>query len=113
MLRANRDWIIGLECRGTEIILHPGQKSFAVAALEDGSSATALASTLRDLIARRQASVLPGQPPYRPLLRFLVWPNGLRGYYDAYPLLEGLRLPMGRVDIHSNDELRRALYPGA
>ena len=51
------------------------------------------------LVDRRQASVRPGEPPYRPLLRFQVHPDGLRGYYFAYPLLERLRIPMSRENL--------------
>ena len=44
--------------------------------------------------ARRQATVRPGDPLYRPQIRFLVRPNGLRTYYLAYPLLESLQVPL-------------------
>jgi hypothetical protein len=51
------------------------------------------------MIARRQATVLPGEPPYRPLLRFQVQPEGLRSYYLAYPLLAPLGVPMARENL--------------
>ena len=112
VMNGNRDWIIGLECHGDTILVYPSRKAFTVTDLEGGRAPALLQATIRDMIARRQASVLPGEPPYRPLIRFLVRPDGLRVYYVAYPLLEALHLSMGRVDIHSDDELRRSLYPG-
>ena len=58
------------------------------------------------MVARRQASVRPGEAPYRPQLRFLVRPDGLRSFHLAYPALESLRLPMTRQDIDRNEEVR-------
>ena len=54
---------------------------------------------MKQYIARRQAQVLVGEPPFRPLLRFQIHPDGLRAYYRAYPLLEALRLPMSRENV--------------
>ena len=59
----------------------------------------ALAQAVGNLIARRQASVRPGEPPYRPLVRFQVSNEGLRTYYHVYPLLEQLRVPMTRENV--------------
>ena len=33
------------------------------------------------------------------MLRFQVYPGGLRTYYRVYPLLESLRVPMTRENI--------------
>ena len=112
IMTANRDWIIGVECHGETVILYPGRKPFALADVENNSADNALVKAVRDMIGRRQASVLPGEPAYRALLRLLVRPDGLRAYYTVYPSLETLHLPMGRVDVHSDDELQRAIYPG-
>ena len=32
--------------------------------------------------------VRPGEPPYRPLIRLIVRPDGLRSYYLAFPALD-------------------------
>jgi hypothetical protein len=64
---------------------------------------------IQQTIARRQASVRPGDPPYRPQLRFLVRPDGSATYYRAYPLLESLQVPMGRQNIDKDE----AIIPGS
>jgi hypothetical protein len=51
------------------------------------------------LIARRQVTVRPGEPPYRPVLDFRVSPDGLRSYYAANALLEALHLPAARENV--------------
>ena len=51
------------------------------------------------MIARRQATVRPGEPPYRPMIRFRVLPDGLRTYHLAYPALEALHVPMTRENV--------------
>jgi hypothetical protein len=58
-----------------------------------------LAKAVQQLIDRRQATVRPGDPPYRPMIRFRVRPDGLRAYYMAYPALEGLHVPMTRENL--------------
>ena len=51
---------------------------------------------LRSMIDRRQATVRSGEMPYRPQIRFQVYPDGFRAYYLAYPALELLQVPMTR-----------------
>ena len=50
---------------------------------------------------KRFQTVRPGEPPYRPLLRFQVHPDALRSYFHVYPLFENLRLPMTRENLDS------------
>jgi hypothetical protein len=99
-LIGNRDWLIYVECKADEVVLRQGGQRFPIAA---GPSAPPgehpLAQAVRALIARRQAVVRPGEPPYRPLIRFQVHPDGLPSYYFAYPLLEPLRIPMSRENV--------------
>jgi hypothetical protein len=99
-LLGNRDWLIYLECNADGVVLKHGNQKFtreALAATTAGEST--LAQAVRQLVAKRQATVRPGEPPYRPLLRFQVHPDGLRAYYLAYPLLDSLRLPMARENM--------------
>ncbi len=99
-LLGNRDYLIVLECTADAVIVHPGGHAFDTAALPGRADPYQdLVQTIQQLIARRQASVQPGEPPYRPLLRFQIHSDGLRSYYRAYPLLEGLRLPMTRENV--------------
>jgi hypothetical protein len=97
---ANRDWFIYLECTAEGVTLTHGNQKFPVDTLTVPTTGEhPLVETVRQLIAKRQATVLPGEPPYRPLLRFQVRPDGQRAYYRAYPLLETLRLPMSRENL--------------
>ena len=58
------------------------------------------------MVARRQASVRAGEPPYRPQIRFLVRPDGKRAYYQAYPALESLQLPMFQQNLDADEDVR-------
>src|SRR5262249_3501480 len=51
------------------------------------------------MIERRQALLRTGEPPYRPIIRFLVQPDGQRSFYLAYPLFERLGIPMVRQNL--------------
>jgi hypothetical protein len=92
----NRDFVIVITCTKDRAVIYPGGAEFRWPA--QGSTATDqdLQRYVQQLIERRQASVRPGEPPYRPLVRFQVAPDGLRTYYSAYPPLEPLHVPMTR-----------------
>ncbi len=98
-LFGNRDWVIAVECHADAVVLKPWGYRFAVGGASGSRGEHPLVQKVRQLIERRQASVRPGEPPYRPLLRFQVRPDGLRAYYFAYPLLEPLRVPMSRESL--------------
>ena len=98
-LLGNKDFVIIIECHGDHVTITPGSKTYrwTTANLQDTDQA--LAQAVANLIVRRQASVRPGEPPYRPLIRFQVSNEGLRTYYHVYPLLEQLRVPMTRENV--------------
>lgn len=100
-LLANRDFLIYITCTETEAQLKLSGERFGTDgnAKDQTRAAAELAEAVRRLIARRQASVRPGETPYRPLIRFQVQPSGLRTYYAIYPVLDGLRVPMSRENI--------------
>ena len=80
--------------------MSPSQQQVDLAALIGTKGGkNQLKEAVEQLIARRQATVRPGEPPYRPLIRFRVHPEGLRAYYLAYPALEGLGVPMTRENV--------------
>jgi hypothetical protein len=100
----NRDWVIPVECQADGVLLIPGRVRFSSAALAPTPGKEhPLAQAVRQLIVRRQATVAQGEPPYRPRILFQVRPEGLRSYYLAYPLLEGLRLPMARENVSARE----------
>jgi hypothetical protein len=104
LLHGNRDWIIPVECTGDELVLSSTAQRFPLSAVSRGDNAPgALAAAVRRLIDGRQATVRPGDPPYRPMIRFRVRPEGLRAYYLAYPALEALQVPMTRENLERED----------
>jgi hypothetical protein len=99
-LLGNRDWVIYIECHGDGIILKQGNQKFAMDSLTTRTTAEhPVVTTVRQMIQRRQATVGPGEPPYRPMLRFQVWPDGNSAYYLTYPQLQALQIPMARENV--------------
>jgi hypothetical protein len=96
----SRDWVILVECTHDAVVLpSTGQRFAAASLLAKQQPEHTIVAAVRTLIQKRQATVRPGEPPYRPLLRFRVHPQGLGVYYLAYPLLERLQLPMSRENL--------------
>jgi hypothetical protein len=107
LLTGDRDWIIQVECTAGAVIVHPTRLRIATSTLKEARGGdNPLLRTVQQMIDRRQASVRPGEPPYRPQVRFLVRPDGLRTFHQVYPVLEPLRLPMKRQDIEQGEEIR-------
>jgi hypothetical protein len=106
LLGGDRDYIILLECRRDAVVLHPFGNSFSTESLtEKNGGATLLQEAIGRLIARRQATVRPGEQPYRPQVRFLVRPDGLRSLHRAYPALESLQIPLTRQNLDADEEV--------
>jgi hypothetical protein len=98
----NRDWLIYLECNAEGLVVKQGNQKFSVELLAAPTKGEhPLVQAVRQMVARRQATIREGEPPYRPQLRFQVRTDGLRTYYLAYPLLDSLRLPMSRENVES------------
>jgi hypothetical protein len=102
-LTGNRDWVIPLECTADAIVLPTGVKITAQALSAGDSGAKALLQGVQELIRRKQATVREGEPEYRPQVRFLVHPEGLRLYHLAYPTLEPLKIPILRQNVEPDD----------
>jgi hypothetical protein len=108
MLTGNRDWVIPIECTANALVILQTGQTIAAATLNQVESAdNELLRSLQKLIARRQASVRPGDPPYRPMIRFRVHADALRTYYLAYPALEALGIPMTRENVAPDDDSRK------
>ncbi len=99
-LKGNRDWYIPVVCKRDSVYLPISRKTFFPPGSKLGTSKSeALNREVWLTIARRQASVSPGSPPYRPILRFEVFPEGLRSYHWAFLVLENLRVHMIRENV--------------
>jgi hypothetical protein len=104
-LNVNRDWIIPIECRGDHLVISTTGQHVALKELaRNDRGSNALLQTLEQMIARRQTTLRPGEPLYRPMIRFRVWPDGLRSYYAAYPALEALHVPMARENVDPDSD---------
>ncbi len=99
----NRDWVIPIVCRADGIVLPITRSRYTLDQLAASPGAVnPLFEEVRQMIARRQALVRPGETPYRVKVRFEVWPDGVGTYYRVYPLLEGLNVPLARQDIEDD-----------
>jgi hypothetical protein len=97
-LTGNHDFLIVVECTGNAVILRGTR--FPLASLPNHADPNhPLVKAVQTLVTRRQATVRPGEPAYRPILRFQVRPDGLRTYFLAYDLLKRLGIPMTREDV--------------
>ena len=106
-LIGNRDWIIPVECRGDSVVLRNAGQKFSVTAMTSKpGDDNPLVLSLKQMIARRQASVRPGEPPYRPQVSFLIYPDGLRTYYSTFPILQSLGIPLMRQNVEADPPLR-------
>jgi hypothetical protein len=108
-LNPDRNWLLAIECRADGLLLPTGRRIAASELSPAAGAASPLFEAVQQLIARKQATVRPGEPPYRPRIRFLVRPDGFRTYYLAYPALEPLGLPMTRENL---DPLEDDKKPG-
>jgi hypothetical protein len=102
-LTGNRDWIIPLECTADAVVLPTGVKVSAQSLATGDSGAKALLQAVQEVINRKQATVRAEESPYRPQVRFLVHPDGLRVYHLAYPTLEPLQIPILRQNLVPDD----------
>jgi hypothetical protein len=99
-LTGNRDWPIVIECKGDTVWLRITGLRASIDTLGPRDQGEApFVAAVRKVIGDRQATVRAGEPPYRPILRFLVHPDGLRAYYVVYPQLEALHVAMTRANV--------------
>ncbi len=102
-LNGDRDWIIYVECRPDSVVLYPSRKEIP---LKDLTTATTnpLLVQIQQMITRRQATLRPEEPPYRPQVRFLVRPDSLRAFHSSYPALEALPVPKTRRNLDPEED---------
>lgn len=99
--QSNRDLSITIECRADSIYLAPTRQDWQVDHARGTMKGTpGLSEAVTQWVERRQKSVQEGQYPYRPQIRFRVYPDGFRTYYRVYPELEKLGFPMSREIIY-------------
>jgi hypothetical protein len=105
ILNRSRDWVITIDCRARALTIAGAEEPIPVTALSWAETENnPLLARIQRIIARRQATVAPGDIPYRPLIRFRVHSDGVRAYYLAYPALEPLQVPMSRENVDPDED---------
>jgi hypothetical protein len=108
-LIGNRDWVIPVECRADGVVVRTlGQKLSSASLAGKSGVDSPLLQAVKQMIDRRQAGVRPGEPPYRPQVRFLIYPDGLRTYFLAFPALEPLGIPLTRQNAEADSPSRQS-----
>jgi hypothetical protein len=105
LLHGDRDWVIYVECLPDYIVLYPSRRRFPVESLSHSPGHNPFYQAVRQMIARRQATVPPGEAPFRPEVRFLVRPESVRTYHFAYPALDTLPVPKKRQNLQPEDDV--------
>jgi len=105
LISGDRDYIIYVECRADGVVIYPARQLVPLSALQNDATGNPLLLTLQQMIDRRQASVRPGDLPYRPQVRFLVRPEHERTYHLAYPTLDRLPAAKTRQTLEPEDDV--------
>jgi hypothetical protein len=95
-LLGNRDFILTIDVVERGAILTPPGRAFD---FSDPGAVGQLVTALRKIAEARQATVRPGETPYRVLVRFRVAGDGRRNYYALYPAVQELGFPMSRESL--------------
>jgi hypothetical protein len=103
MLNGDRDWVIEIECGPHAVSIPLARLQLSAEQIGSPDGAALLLQAVQRLIDRRQASVRPGEVPYRPQLRFVVKPGSLRTFHLAYPALQSLPIPKTRQDAAADE----------
>jgi hypothetical protein len=105
-LFADRDWVIYVECKFEEILVHPNRLVIPTNLLASEEGVKRFVQEIEKMITRKQSTVRAGEPPYRPEVRFLVWPDGLRPYHLSYPALQSAGIKQKRQNLESEDSIK-------
>jgi hypothetical protein len=105
LLGGEREWVIFVECLHDGVVLYPTHRSFTLESLSHTPAHNPLYLALRQLMARRQGLIRPGEPPLNAHIRYLVHPDALRTYYMTYPALERINVPQTRQNLLPEDDV--------
>ncbi len=111
-LAGQRDWTIFIECRTDAVVLYPGGLRLGLAGVSpDEGGQEQVVEAVQQMLARRKA-MIGSNELFRPKIRFLVRPDGLRTYYRAFPALEMLGVPMTRENLEQDEKAPRRIHGG-
>ncbi|NBR06832.1 MAG: hypothetical protein EBT92_13810, partial [Planctomycetes bacterium] len=108
-LFADRDWVIFVECKFEEILVHPNRLVIPTSLLASEEGVKRFVQEIEKIIQRKQSTVRPGEPPYRPEVRFLVWPDGLKPYHLSYPALQMAGIKQKRQNLEPEDNIKEII----
>ena len=108
-LFADRDWVIYVECKFEEILVHPNRLVIPTSLLASEEGVKRFVQEIEKMITRKQSTVRTGEPPYRPEVRFLVWPDGLKPYHLSYPALQLAGIKQKRQNLESEDNIKEII----
>ena len=108
-LFADRDWVIYVECKFEEILVHPNRLVIPTSLLASEEGVKRFVQEIEKMITRKQSTVRTGEPPYRPEVRFLVWPDGLKPYHLSYPALQLAGIKQKRQNLESEDSIKEII----
>jgi len=108
-LFADRDWVIYVECKFEEILVHPNRLVIPTSLLASEEGVKRFVQEIEKMITRKQSTVRAGEPPYRPEVRFLVWPDGLKPYHLSYPALQLAGIKQKRQNLESEDSIKEII----
>ena len=108
-LFADRDWVIYVECKFEEILVHPNRLIIPTSLLASEEGVKRFVQEIDKIIQRKQSTVRSGEPPYRPEVRFLVWPDGLKPYHLSYPALQLAGIKQKRQNLESEDSINEII----
>jgi len=111
IVMGDRDWVIFVECRENSIVVYPSRRELPMASLSRDPN-NPLMQLVQQMINQKQASVRPGDLPYRPHIRFLVRPEYERTYYQSFPSLDTLSAPKERHTLDSNEDVQDVVAAG-
>jgi hypothetical protein len=104
-IHGGRDWTIYVECRATDLVLYPSQRTFTIAQAISPSAGNPLTKAIQQMIDRRQSSRRRDEPPYHPQICLLVRPEHIRTFLTVYPALEALPAPKVRRNLDPDDDV--------
>ncbi|MCY2942775.1 MAG: hypothetical protein NTV50_14050 [Planctomycetota bacterium] len=107
--RKSRDWVIYVECKFEEILVHPNRLVIPTSLLASEEGVKRFVQEIEKMITRKQSTVRAGEPPYRPEVRFLVWPDGLKPYHLSYPALQLAGIKQKRQNLESEDSIKEII----
>jgi len=111
VVMGDRDWVIFVECRENSVVVYPSRQEIPVSYLSRDPN-NPLMRLVQQMINQKQASVRPGDLPYRPHISFLVRPEYERSYNQSFPSLDMLTEPKSRRTLDSDEDVQEIVATG-